>query len=70
MIDRCVCQNKKFDELLALAKRNNWDVLTLAKETRCGLTCEWCVAYLKRAFATGRVVFDELLPKESLVERT
>ena len=65
-IDRCVCEDKLFRDLVARARRERLDLGALAEREGCGTHCGWCVAYLRRALATGEVVFHELLPKEPL----
>ena len=65
-IDRCVCEDKRFGELLARARAEGLGLRELAEREGCGTHCGWCVAYLRRALATGEVVFREIIPKESL----
>lgn len=65
-IDRCICEDKSFSELVARAVRDDLDVRALAGVEGCGTHCGWCVAYLRRAIASGETAFSELLPKESL----
>lgn len=65
-IDRCVCENKPFVDLLDRARRERLGVRELADREGCGTHCGWCVAYLRRGLATGEAVFHELLPKEPL----
>ena len=65
-IDRCVCENKPFAQLLDVARRDGLDLPALAEREGCGTHCGWCVAYLRRAFVTGETSFGELLAKESL----
>jgi bacterioferritin-associated ferredoxin len=65
-IDRCVCEGKSFCDLVALARALDLDLAALAEREGCGTHCGWCVAYLRRALASGDVVFRELLPKEPL----
>jgi bacterioferritin-associated ferredoxin len=65
-IDRCVCEGKPFGELLAVARAHDLELRELAEREGCGTHCGWCVAYLRRALATGEVVFREIMPKESL----
>ena len=65
-IDRCVCENKSFGELVAVARAHGLGLKELAEREGCGTHCGWCVAYLRRALATGEVVFREIIPKESL----
>lgn len=65
-IDRCMCEQKTFAELVQIAHAERLDLKALAKREGCGTHCGWCVAYLRRAVATGQTVFEELLPKERL----
>ena len=65
-IDRCVCEGKQFGELLAVARAEGLELRELAEREGCGTHCGWCVAYLRRALATGEVVFSEIIPKETL----
>lgn len=62
LIDRCVCMDRSFADLLAQAEREGLDldeVMAMAGEkgTRCGL----CRPYLRVTLATGRVTFDRVL---------
>jgi bacterioferritin-associated ferredoxin len=65
-IDRCVCEDKRFGDLVARAQCEGLDLRGLAEREGCGTHCGWCVAYLRRALETGEVVFTELLAKEPL----
>ena len=65
-IDRCVCENKPFAQLLDVARRDGLNLPALAEREGCGTHCGWCVAYLRRGFVTGETSFAELLAKESL----
>jgi bacterioferritin-associated ferredoxin len=65
-IDRCLCERKTFGELVATAACHQLDLHALADREGCGTHCGWCVAYLRRALATGQTVFHELLEKEAL----
>jgi bacterioferritin-associated ferredoxin len=65
-INRCYCEVKTFAELLAIAERDDLDLLGLARQEGCGTHCGWCVAYLRRALQTGETAFHEYLPKEPL----
>ncbi len=66
-IDRCVCENRTFDELALVARRESIsDAEGLAALTGCGTHCGLCVAYVRRMLATGEVVFREPLPREEL----
>ena len=65
-IDRCYCEQKTFEMLIALAKRENLDMRGLARREGCGTHCGWCIAYLRKGLRTGETKFDYLLPKEEL----
>ena len=65
-IDRCICEDKPFSELVTRALRDDLDVRALAEVEGCGTHCGWCVAYLRRAIASGETVFSDVLPKEGL----
>ncbi len=65
-VDRCLCEDKPFAMLLAVARREGLDLGGLAEREGCGTHCGWCVAYLRRGLRTGESSFGELLPKESL----
>ena len=65
-IDRCVCEGKRFADLLKVAQSNDLDLPALALREGCGTHCGLCVAYLRRALVTGEVSFAEILDKESL----
>lgn len=66
LIDRCVCEDKPFAQLLDVARRDGLDLPALAEREGCGTHCGWCVAYLRRGLRTGETVFGELLAKEPL----
>jgi bacterioferritin-associated ferredoxin len=65
-IDRCLCEQKTFADLLAIARQQSLDLRGLARREGCGTHCGWCVAYLRRALQSGETSFSELLPKERL----
>jgi len=65
-IDRCICEDKPFADLIALAHRDRLDLGALAAREGCGTHCGWCIAYLRRGLHTGESVFHSLLDKESL----
>lgn len=66
VVDRCMCENKRFGDLVARARREGLDLRGLSEREGCGTHCGWCVAYLRRALETGETVFGELLAKEPL----
>lgn len=63
-IDRCVCHNKTFSEIKAVAKATGAETLeALMKEADFGHSCGTCHPYARRMLVTGEVIFHELLPK-------
>jgi len=60
-IDRCVCRQLTFAELLPVARRRSWDLATLGLETGCGEQCGLCRPYLTVMLATGTTVFTAIL---------
>ena len=65
-IDRCYCEDKTFQSLLDIARRDSLDLPALARQEGCGTHCGWCVAYLRRGLQTGEIAFDYLLDKEPI----
>ncbi len=63
-IDRCVCRQMTFAELLPLARSRGWDREALGAATGCGRQCGLCRPYLREMLATGRTVFTSLLEPE------
>ncbi|MGH7559632.1 MAG: (2Fe-2S)-binding protein [Gemmatimonadales bacterium] len=64
-IDRCVCRNRSFADLLPLVRQRGWSLAALMAETGCGAQCGLCRPYLRRMLATGETVFHELLPPDA-----
>ena len=60
-IDRCVCLNRRFAELLPAARVRGFTLADLMRETGCGDQCGLCRPYLRRMLATGETTFHELL---------
>jgi bacterioferritin-associated ferredoxin len=60
-IDRCVCLNRRFAELLPLAREAGWDLAALTAATGCGGQCGLCRPYLRRMLANGETVFTEII---------
>jgi bacterioferritin-associated ferredoxin len=65
LIDRCVCRNRPFAELLPLARQEGWDLAALIRETGCGGQCGLCRPYLRGMLATGATEFDHILPPDA-----
>lgn len=64
-IDRCVCRNRRFAELLPLARSGGWSLATLMQETGCGDQCGLCRPYLREMLATGETVFHRILTEDA-----
>ena len=60
-IDRCICTQRTFADLVAEARREGWSLDALTWASGAGAGCGMCRAYLKRAMRTGEVVFNEIL---------
>jgi len=69
-VDRCVCFERTFAELLRVARATGADTLeALQEETEFGFACRMCNPYVRRMLETGETHFSELLPLEVLVPR-
>ncbi|HEX7069309.1 MAG TPA: (2Fe-2S)-binding protein [Rhodothermales bacterium] len=61
-IDRCICRQKTFAELAAVARRTGArSVAELQQHVDFGTGCGLCRPYVRRMLETGQVVFDEIL---------
>jgi bacterioferritin-associated ferredoxin len=65
-VDRCVCRQVMFAELLRLHRESGANFEELQRRTTCGTGCGLCVPYIRVALATGR----ERLPVLSHEELT
>ena len=54
-VDRCVCRQVMFAELVRLHRETGAGFEELQRRTTCGTGCGMCVPYIKVALATGRV---------------
>jgi bacterioferritin-associated ferredoxin len=63
-VDRCICRDRLFADLLPEARVQGWDLAALMAATGCGAQCGLCRPYLRRMLETGETVFHELLPAE------
>lgn len=66
LIDRCICRNRLFLELLPEARALRWSLNELIRVTGCGGQCGLCRPYLREMLRTGRTEFDHLLPADSV----
>ncbi len=64
-IDRCVCLDRNFADLLSLARARRMDLAEVTRETGCGGRCRLCRPYLRRMLATGETVFHQIIEAEA-----
>lgn len=67
-VDRCVCKQVTFGELLALAELVGPDVDELSTRTKCGTGCGMCLPYIKIMLRTGETCLP-VMRAEVLRER-
>lgn len=61
-VDRCVCFQKSFADLLVIAKKTGARTLDeLQEETEFGMACRLCNPYVRRMLITGETTFTELI---------
>lgn len=62
-IDRCVCHDVPFGEVVQWSKSTGCrSVDEAAREFKCTTSCGMCMPYVERALETGQSVFHEILP--------
>ena len=62
-IDRCVCFDRTFAEILTEAQRREVsDLDTLRELLDFGQGCTCCLPYVERALETGQTEFNQLIP--------
>lgn len=54
-VDRCICHNRSFEDLLSLARDNGLDAEAVRTATGCGTSCGLCWPYVRLTIATGEV---------------
>ena len=64
VIDRCVCRQVLFADLLPEARSHAWDLERLIEATGCGAQCGLCRPYLAAMLRDGTTVFHALLPAD------
>ena len=64
-VNRCICADVTFAELLRLQRERGADLPELQRLTRCAQTCGLCLPYLRAALRTGRSAFP-VLSEEAL----
>ncbi len=68
-IDRCVCFDRPFEELLRIADETGAATLeALQEETAFGLACRICNPYVRRMLSTRETTFSELIIDDGLVQ--
>lgn len=67
-IDRCICFDRSFAELLEVADRTGITTLeALQEETAFGLACRICNPYVRRMLETRETTFTELLQEDPVL---
>jgi bacterioferritin-associated ferredoxin len=61
-IDRCVCKQTRFADLLPQARERGWDLASLISATGCGAQCGLCRPYLAAMLRDDVTVFHTILP--------
>lgn len=64
-VDRCVCVNVTFRDMLALSNREGLGFDELSRRLGCGRNCGLCAPYIRAALATGRCEFPVGPPPDS-----
>lgn len=65
-IDRCVCLNRRFADLLTdVRARGGFTLAGLMRETGCGDRCGLCRPYLRRMLSTGQTVFHQIIEPDA-----
>ena len=60
-IDRCVCYQRSFSELKAIAEKTGATALReLQKHVKFGFNCGLCHPYVRRMLQTGETVFSDV----------
>jgi len=57
-IDRCICSNIRFDEILEIANEKGFETVKELQEHKiCANNCKLCVRYIEEMLKTGQVSF-------------
>ena len=65
LVNRCICRNLAFSELLPRARDAGWSLLDLMSQTGAGAQCGLCRPYLRRMLRTGETDFHQLLTEDA-----
>lgn len=61
-IDRCICHQVTFEEMLCHARKQGDATLRdLQRTFGCGTECGLCTPYVRRMLTTGETVFTEII---------
>jgi len=60
-IDRCICTQRTFCDLIDTARAEGLSLPQLVEQTSASACCTLCGPYLRRAFRTGQTTFGYLL---------
>ncbi|MEL7089590.1 MAG: (2Fe-2S)-binding protein [Planctomycetota bacterium] len=63
-IDRCICTQRTFCDLMDTARAEGLSLPQLVEQTGASACCTMCGPYLRRAYRTGQTVFTELLSSD------
>jgi bacterioferritin-associated ferredoxin len=61
LVDRCICRDMAFKDLLRRARPAGWSLIDLMGETGAGAQCGLCRPYLRRMLQTGETEFHQLI---------
>jgi len=64
-VDRCVCHDVPFSELIRLAETEGLSLDDLERRTGCCTGCGMCEAYVRLALATGEASLPVIAPEEA-----
>jgi bacterioferritin-associated ferredoxin len=64
LVDRCICRDLAFSDLLPRARAASWNLQDLMSETGAGAHCGLCRPYLRRMLRTGETAFHQLLTED------
>ena len=60
-ISCCICRRVPFAVLEPLARRHDWTLEDVRRETGCGDRCGLCRPYLREMLRTGATEFHDVL---------
>lgn len=58
-INKCVCENYTFTEILNMMKENNWTAQDVFEKTDIGNRCGMCIEYIEKIEKTGETEFKD-----------